>query len=191
MAYRRGKELKQWQILFFLGSKMTADAGCSHEIKRCLLLGWKPMTNLDSVLKSRDITSQTVTKGPYSQSYGFSSSHVWIWELDHKESWVQKNCCFWIVVLEKTLENSLDCKEIKPVNPKGNQSWIFIGRTDAEAEAPILWPPDAKNRLLRKDPDPGKDWRQEEKGMITDEMVGWHDWLDGHEFEQARGVGDG
>ena len=129
-------------------------------------------------------------KGLSSQSYGFSSSHVWMWELDHKESWVLKNWCFWTVVL-KTLQSPLDCKEIKPVNPKGNQSWIFIGRPDAEAEVPIIWPPDGKNWLIGKDPDAGKDWRQEEKGTAEDEMVGWHHRLDGHEFEQAPGVGDG
>ena len=112
-----------------------------------------------------------------------------MWELDYKESWVLKNWCFWTVVLEKSLESPLDCKEIKPVNTKGNQSWILIGRTDAEAS--ILWPPDVKKWLLGKDPDAGKDWRQEEKGMTEDEMVGWHHWLDGHEFEQARGDGDG
>ena len=120
----------------------------------------KAMTNLDSILKSRNITLPTSLS---SQSYGFSSGHVWMWELDHKESWALKNWCFWTVVLEKTLESPLDCKEIKPVHPKGNQSWIFIGRTDAEAEAPILWPPDAKNWLIGKDPDVEKDWRQEEK----------------------------
>ena len=109
----------------------------------------------------------------------------------HKESWAPKNWCFWTVVLEKTLESPLDCKEIQPVHPKGDQSWIFTGRTDAEAEAPILWPPDAKDWLIRKDPDYGKDWRQEEKGTTEDEMVGWHHWLNGHEFEQAPGVGDG
>ena len=114
-----------------------------------------------------------------------------MWELDHKESWVLKNWCFWTVVLLKTLESPLDCKEIKLVNPKGNQSWIFIGRTDAEAEAPILWPPDEKNWLIGKDPDAGKDRRQEEKGTTEDEMVGWHHQLDGHEFEQALGAGDG
>jgi len=173
---------------FILGaSKITEDGDCSHEIKRCLFLGRKAMTNLDSMLKTRDITN----KGPSSQSYGFSSSHVWMWELDYKESWVSKNRCFWTVVLEKTLEGPLDCKEIQSVHPKGNQSWIFIGRTDAEAETPILWPPDAKNWLTGKDPDAGKDWRWEEKGMTEDEMVGWHHWLDGHEFEQAPGVGDG
>ena len=126
-------------------------------------------------------------KGPSSQSYGFSSSHVWIWELGHKEGWVPKNWCFWTVV-EKTLESPLDCKEIQPVNPKGNQSWIFIGRTDVEA--PTLWPPDVKSQLTGKDADAGKDWRQEEKGTTEDEMVGWHHWLNGHEFEQAPRVGD-
>ena len=129
-------------------------------------------------------------KSPYSQSYGFSSSHEWMSELDYKESWAPKNWCFWAVMLEKTLESSLDCKKIKPVNPKGNQSWIFIGRTDAEAETRILWAPDV-NWLIGKDSDAGKDWRQEEKGTTEDEMVGWHHWLDGHEFEQDPGVGDG
>ena len=114
-----------------------------------------------------------------------------MWELDYKESWVMKNWCFWTVVLEETLESPLDCKEIQPVNPKGNQSWIFHWRTDAEAETPILWPPDAKNWLTGKDPDGGKDWRQEEKGTTEDEMVGSHHQLDGHEFEQALGVCDG
>ena len=114
-----------------------------------------------------------------------------MWELDCKESWALKNWCFWTVVLEKTLESPLDSKEIQPVYPKGSQSWVFIGKTDAEAEAPLLWPPDAKNWLIGKDPDAGKDWRQEKKGMTEDEIVGWHHWRDGHEFEQAVGVGDG
>ena len=114
-----------------------------------------------------------------------------MWELDCEESWVLKNWCFWTVVLEKTLESPLDCKEIQPVYPKGDQSWIFIGRTDALAETPILWSPDAKNWLIWKDPDAGKDWRQEEKGTTEDAMVGWHHWLSGHEFEEALGVGDG
>ena len=113
-----------------------------------------------------------------------------MWELDYKESWAPKNWCFWTVVLEKTLEHPLDCKEIQPVHPKENQSWVFIGRTDAEAETPILWPSDAKNWLIGKDPDAGKDWRWEEKGTTEDEMVGWHHRLDGHEFEQALGIGD-
>ena len=124
-------------------------------------------------------------KGLSSQSYGFSSSHVWMWELDYKESWALKNWCFWTVVLEKILESPLNGKDIQPVHPKGNHSWIFIGRTDAEDETPILWSPDAKNYLIWKDSDAGKDWSQEEKGKTEDEVVGWHHWLDGHEFEQA------
>ena len=151
----------------FLDSKITADGDCSHEIKRCLLLGRNAMTNLDSVLKSRHYFAN---KGPYNQSYSFSSSPVWMWELDHKEGWALKNRCFWTVVLEKTLESPLDCKEIQPVHPKGDQSWVFIGGTDPEAETQILWPPDGKSRLTRKDLDAGKDWRQE-KGMTEDEMV--------------------
>ena len=114
-----------------------------------------------------------------------------MWELDHKESWAPKNSCFWTVVLEKTLESPFYSKEIQPVHPKGNQTWIFIGRTDAEAETPIFWPPDVKNWLIRKDLDARKDWRWEEKGMTENEMVGWHHWLNGHEFEQASGVGKG
>ena len=128
-------------------------------------------------------------KDPYSQSYGFSSSHVWMWELDHNEGWAPKNWCFWTVVLKKTFESPLDSKEIKPVNPKGNQPWILIGSTDAEA--PVLWPPDAKSWLIGKDPDAGKDWRQEERGMTEDEMVGWHNQLSGHEFEQSQGDSEG
>ena len=123
--------------------------------------------------------------------YGVSNSYVRMWELDHKESWVLKNWCFLTVVLEKTLESPLDCKEIQPVHPKGNQPWIFIGRTDAEAEVSILRPPDVKNWLNGKDPNARKDWRQEEKGTTEDEMVGWHHRLSGHEFGQALGVGDG
>ena len=114
-----------------------------------------------------------------------------MWELDHKESWAPNNWCFWTVVLEKTFESTLDCKVIKPVNPKGNQSWIFIGRTDAEIEAPILWPPDAKSWLIGKDPNAGKDWRWEEKGTTEDEMVGWHHWLNGCKFKQTEGDGKG
>ena len=128
-------------------------------------------------------------KGLYSQSYGFSSSHVWIWELDHKEGWVLKNWCFWTLVLEKTPESPLDSKEIKPVNPKGNQPWIFTGWTGAEAL--ILWPPDVKSWLIGKDPEAGKDWGQEEKGTTEDEIVGWHHWLNGHEFEQTLGDSKG
>ena len=127
------------------------------------------MTNLDSTLKQRHYFTN---KGLSHQSYGFSSGHVWIWELEYKESWTPKNWCFWTVVLENTLESPLDSMEVQPVHPKGNQSWIFIGRTDVEAETPILWPPDAKSWLIGKDPDSGKDWRWEEKGTTEDEMVG-------------------
>ena len=130
-------------------------------------------------------------KGPSSQSYGFSGSHLWMWELGYKESWEQKNWCFWIVLLEKILHNPLDYKEIKPVNPKRNQSRIFIERTDTEAKTPKLLLPDAKNWLSEKDPDTGKDWKQEEKGITEDKMVGWYHWLDGHEFEQEPVVHDG
>ena len=183
-----GETMETVTDFIFLDSKITADGDCSHEIKRCLLLGRKAMTNLDSILKSRDITLPT--KVCLVQGYGFSSSHVWMWDLDYKESWTLKNWCLWTEVLENTLESPLDCKEIKPVSRKGNQSWIYIGRTDVEAETPVLWPPDMKNWLIGKDPDAGKYWRREEKGTTEDEMVGWHPWLDGHEFGQALGVGD-
>ena len=137
------------------------------------------MTNLDSTLKKQ--RHYFADKGPSSQSYGFSSSHVCMWELDYKESWVWRINAF--ELLEKTLESPLDLKEIQPVHPKENQSWIFIGRTDAEGEASILWPPDVKDWLIGKDPDAGKTWRQEEKAMTEDEMDGWHHWLNGQEFE--------
>ena len=156
-----GKQRKQWETIF-LGSKVTAYGDYSHEIKRCLLLGRKPRQHIQ---KQRHYL---VNKGP-SQSYGFSSSHVWMWELDYKESWALKNWWIWTVVLEKTLESPLDCKKIKPVNPKGNQSQTFIGMTDVEAETPIVWLPDVKNWLIGKDPDAGKDWRQE-KGTTEGEM---------------------
>ena len=172
----------------FLGTKITADGDCSHVIKRCLLLGRKVMTNLDNIKKQRHYF---VNKGPSNQGYGFSSGHVWTWELDYKESWAPKNWCFWTVVLEKTLESPLDCKEIQPVHPKGDQSWVFIGRADVEAETPILWPPNSKSWLLWKDPDAGKDWGQVEKGMTEDEMAGWHHWLNGRGFGWTQGVGDG
>ena len=136
------------------GSRITADGDCSHEIKRRLLLGRKVMTNLDSIFKSRHYF---VHKDLSSQGYGFSSGPVWMWELDYEESWVPKNWCFWTVVLEMTLESPLDCKELQPVQSKGNQSWVFTGRTDAEAETPVLWPPHAKSWLTGKDPDAGRD----------------------------------
>ena len=208
-----GETIETVTDVISLGSKITVDGDCSHEIKRRLLLGRKAMTNLRLVAQScpilcnpmgppgpsvhRDSPGKNTGVGchailqddkprqhikkqrhyfadkcPSSQSYGFSSSHAWMWELDYKESWAPKNWCFWTVVLEKTLESPLDCKEIQPVHPKGNQPWIFIGRTGAEAETPILWPPDAKNWLIGKDTDAGKDWRQEEKGMTENDMVG-------------------
>ena len=127
-----------------------------------------------------------VDKGPYSQSYDFSCTHVWMWELDHKEGWVLKNWCFWTVVLEKTLESPSDNKEIKPVDPKGNQSWIFIGRTNAEVESPIIWPTDAKSQLIRKDTDAGKDQRQKENWTTEDETVGWHHWFNDMSLSKLR-----
>ena len=181
--------ITSWQIdgetvetvadFIFGGSKITADGDCSHEIKT--LTPWKESYDQprQHIKKQRHYF---VNKGPSSQGYGFSNSHVWMWELDYKESWTLKNWFFWTAVSEKTLESPLDYKEIQLVHPKGNQSWIFIGRTDAETETPILWPSDMKNQHVWKDPDAGKDWRQEEKGRTENEMVGWHHQLDGHEF---------
>ena len=179
-----GKKWKQQQTIFG-GSKFTADSDCSHEIKGTCSLEKSYEQHRQHIKNQRHFFASKVLS---SQSYGFSSSQVWMWELDHKESWAPKNWCFWTVVLEKTLVSPLDCKEIKPVNPKGNQSWIFMGKTDHEAETPILWPADGKNWLIWKDPDAGKDWRQEKKGITEDEMVGWHQLLNGHEFEQAPGL---
>ena len=172
-----GKEMVT-EFIFF-GSKITADGDCLHEIIRHFF-PWK---------KSYDEPRQCIkkwrhhsaNKSLYSQSYGFSSSHVWMWELDHKESWALKNWCFWTVVLEKTLESPLGSKVIQPVHPKGDQSWVFIGRTDAEA--PIFWPPNVKSWLIRKDPDAGRDWMRQDTWTTVDEMVGCHHQLSGHEFE--------
>ena len=130
-------------------------------------------------------------QGPSSQGYGFSSGHVWMWELDCEEGWVPKNWCFWTVVLEKTLESPLDCKEIQPVHCEGDQPWDFFGRNDAKAETPVLWLPHAKSWLIGKDSDAGRKWGQEEKGMTKDEMAGWHHWLHGCESEWTPGVGEG
>ena len=164
----------------FLGSKITADGECSREIKMLTPRKETYDQPRQHIKKQRHYFAN---KGPSSQGYDFSSSQLWMWELDYKESWAPKNWCFWTVVLEKTPESPLDSKEIQPVHPKGNQSWMFTVRTDAEAETPILWPPDAKSWLIWKDPDAGKDWGQEEEGTTEDVMVKWHHWLNGHEFE--------
>ena len=181
-----GETVETVSDFIFRGSKITADGDCSYEIKRRLLLGRKVMTNLDSILKSRDITLPT--KVCLVKAMVFSRGHVWMWELDCEESWAPKDWCFWTVVLEKTLESPLDCKEIQPVHPKRDQ---FFGRTDVEAETPILWPPHAKSWLIGKDTDAGRDWGQEEKGMTEDEMAGWYHQLNGHEFGWTLGVRDG
>ena len=163
------------------GSQITAHGDCSHEIIRCLLLGRKAMTNLDSTLKSRDITLPTKVHLIKAMVFPVVMYGYEAW-MGYKESWAQKNWCFWTVVLEKTLESPLDCKEIQPVHLKGNQSWIFTGRTEAETETPKLWP-DMKNWLTEKDPDAGKDWRWEEKGTTEDEMTGRHHQVDRQDFE--------
>ena len=174
-----GKEWKQCQTLFWGASKPLQMVIAAMKLKYAYSFGRKVMTNLDSILKSRNYFAN---KGLSSQGYGFSSGHVWMWELDCEESRL-KNWCFWTVVLEKTLESPLDCKEIQLVHSEGDQSWVFTGRTDVEAETPILWPPDAKSWLIWKDSGTGgEDWGQEEKGAIEGEMVGWHHWLNGHEF---------
>ena len=175
-----GETMETVQDFILGGSKITADGDCSHEIKRRFLPGRKVMTNLDSILKSRDITLST--KVCLVKAMVFSSGYVWMWDLGYKESWAQKNWCFRTAVLEKTLESSLDCKEIQTVHSKGDQSWVFFGRNDAKAETPVLWPPHVKSWLIGKDSDAGTDWGQEEKGMTGDEIVGWYHRLDGHEF---------
>ena len=173
-----GKQWKQWETSYFLTPKSLQMVIAGHEIKRCLLLGRKAMTNLDSILKSRDITLPT--------KVCLVKAMVFPVVMYGCESWtIGKNWCFWIVVLEKTLESSLNCKEIQAVYPKGNRSWIFIERTDAEAEGLTLWPHDAKNWLTGKDPDAGKDWRQE-NGTTEDEIVGWHHWLNGLSLSKLR-----
>ena len=176
-----GEKMETATDFIFLHSKITEDGDCSHEIKRHLLLGRIAMTNLDSMKKLRHYFAD---KGLHSQSYDFSSCHLHMWELGHEEGWVLKNWCFWTVMLKKTWE-TLDCMKLKLVNPEGNQLWIFIGRTDAKAEAPILWPADVKRRLIGKDPGGGKDWGCGEKGVTDDEIVGWHHQQNGHEFEQT------
>ena len=178
-----------WNVLIFRVVFIIVDGDCSHEIKRRLLLGRQVMANLDSIFKSRDITWPTKVCLVKAMVFPVVMYGCESWTI--KKSWAPKNRCFWTVMLEKTLESPLDSKEIQPVHPKGNQSWIFIGRADAEAETTILWPPDAKSWLIGKDPDAGKDWRWVEKGTTQDEMAGWHHWLKGRESEWTLGVGDG
>ena len=182
-----GETMETVADFIFLGSKSAADGDCSHEIKRRLLHGRKVIQPREHIRKQRHYFA---SKGPSSQGYDFSSIHVWMWELDYKESWALKNWWVWTVVLEKTLESPLDCKEIQPVHPKGDQSWVFIERTNVEAETPILWPPDSKRWLIWKDRDAGKDWGWEEKETTEDEMAGWHHQLDGHGFGWTPGAGD-
>ena len=175
-----GKQWKQCQT-FLGGSKISADGDCSHEIKRHLLLWRKVLTNLDSILKSRDITFPTKVWLVKAMVFPVVMYGCDSWTV--KKAECQKNCCFWIVVLEKTLEGPLDCKEIQPEHLKGDQSWMFIGRIDDEAETPILWPPHAKGWLIGKDPVADRKWGQEVKGMTENEMAGWHHRLDGDECE--------
>ena len=182
-----GKQRKQWQALFSWAPKSLQMVTAAMKLRR-LLLGRKAMTNLGSLLKSRYITLPAKVCLVKAMVFLGVMNGC---ELAYKESWALKNWCLWTVVLEKTLESPLDCKAIQPVHPKGNQSLIFIGRTDAEAKTPVPWPPDVKNWLIGKDLDAGKDWRQEKKRTTEDEMVGWHHRLDGPEFEQVPAVGDG
>ena len=174
-----GRQWKQCQTLFWGAPKSLQMLIAAMKLKDTS--PWKESYDQPrwDIIKQRHFFAD---KGPSSQGYGFSSSHIWQCELDYKESWVLKNWCFWTVLLEKTLESPLDCNKIQPVHPEGDQSWVFIGRTDAEAETPILWPPHAKCWLIGNDPDAGLDWGQEEKWMTKDEMAGWHHWLDEHEF---------
>ena len=181
------KQWKQWQTLFSCAPKITADGDCSHKIKRCLFLGRKTMTNLDNILKSEILLYD---KGLYSRSYGFSSSPVWMWELDHKEDWTPKNCYFWTVVLEKTLESPLDCKEIQRVHPKGNQSWfsleILMLKLKLQYFGHLMRRVNSleKTLMLQK-------IESRRRKTTEHEMVGWHHWLNGHEFEQAPGDAEG
>ena len=175
-----GKQWKQWQTLFFWGSKITADDDCSHEIK--ILAPWKESYDQprQPIKKQRHYFAN---KGLISQRYGFSSSYVWMWEMDCEEGWAPKNWCFWTVVLEKTLESPLNYKKIQPVHPKGNQSWYSLEGLMLKLKLQYFGHLIQRHWLIWKDPDVGKDWRQEEKGMTEDEMVGWHHPLDGHEFK--------
>ena len=183
-----GKQWKQWLTLFFWASKSLQMVIVAMKLKDAYSLKESYDQPRQHITKQKHYF---VNKGPSDQGYGFSSGHVWMWELDYKKSWAPKNWCFWTVVLEKTLESPLDYKEIQLVHPKGDQSWVFIGRTDVEAQIPILWPPEMKSWFIGKDPDAGKDWGQEEKGTTEDKMVGWQHQLVGHGFGWTPGVGEG
>ena len=199
LTYVNRRRRRRWNLgwiskMWLDGFQVGAPNIREQQVRTWRLGNWVGICGLENYITEKlkmHITKQRhyfVNKGPSSQGCGFSSGFVWMWELDCEESWGPKNWWFWTVLLEKPLESPLDCKEIQPVHPKGYQSWIFTGRTDVEAETPVLWLPDAKSWLIWKDPDAGKDWRQEEKGMTEDEMVGWHHQLDGHEFEQTPGL---
>ena len=183
-----GKQWKRWQTLFSWAPKSLQMVTAAMKLKA--LAPWKKSYDKprQSIKKQRHYFDN---KGMSCQSYGFSSSHVWMWQLDHKEGWAPNNWCLRTVLLEKTLESPLNCKEIIPVNPKRNQHWIFIGRTDTEGNLQCFWPPDANSWLTGKDPDAWKVWRPEEKGAAEDEMVGWHHRLNGQEFEQTPGHSGG
>ena len=194
--------ITSWQIeeekvkvvtdFLFLGSKTTVGGDCSHETRRWLLIGRKTLTKLDSVLKSSAFQRHcSADKGLCSQGYGLSSGHIHLWELGHKEGRMPKNWCLWMVVLEKTPEGLLDSKEIKPVNLKGNQTWILSGRTNAKAEVTVFWSYDMNNQLIGKVPDAGKDWGQKEKRASEEKMAGWHHQWNGHELGQTLGDGEG
>ena len=183
-----GKQWKQCQTLFFWAPKSLQMVTAAMKLKDTYSLEEKLWPAEIAYWKAETWLCQ---QSPSSQGYGFPSGHVWMWELDCEESWAPKNWCFWTVVLEKTLESPMDCKEIQPVHSEGDQSWVFFGRNDAKAETPILWPPHVKSWLIGKDSDAGRDWVQEEKGTTEDEMAGWHHQLDGREFEWTPGIGDG
>ena len=182
-----GKQWKQCQTLFLGTPKSLQMATAAIKLKHTWSFEEKLWQSRQCIKKQK---YHFADKGPYSQSYGFSNSHVQMWEFVHKEGWTPKKWCFQIMMLKNTLESPLDCKEVQPVHPEGNQSWVFIGRTDVEAETPILWPPDAKSWFIWKDPDAGKDWGQEENGTAEDEMAGWHHWLNALGFGWTPGIGD-
>ena len=183
-----GKQWKQCQTLFWGAPKSLQMVTAAMKLKDAYSLEGKLWPTYIAYWKTETLLAN---KGPSSQDNGFSSGDVWMWKLDCEDSWAPKNWCFWTVVLEKTLESPLDCKEIQPVHSEGDQSWVFFGRTDAKAKTPILWPPHETSWLIGKDPDAGRDWGQEVKETTEDEMAGWNHRLNAHEFEWTPGVGDG